>query len=67
MFLIIRTVYGFLFEFSPDPWDSQWNPMMGEALPFGLMGMAPEFLALFFQLVPFAADVKIPTQWRSRA
>ena len=59
-------MYGFLFEFAPDPWDTQWNPLLGDAVSFGLMSMAPEFLALFFQLVPFAADVKLPARWRNR-
>ena len=66
-FIVIRTLYGFIFEFSPDPWETPWNPVLGSALTYGLMAMSTEFLALFFQLVPFGADIKIPSHWRSRA
>jgi hypothetical protein len=44
--LVLRTVYGLLYEFASDSLFSTWSPLFGSAVAFSLMALLPEYIVL---------------------
>jgi hypothetical protein len=44
--LVLRTVYGLLYEFTSDSIFSTWNPLFGSAVAFALMALLPKYIVL---------------------
>jgi hypothetical protein len=44
--LVLRTVYGLLYEFTSDSIFSTWDPLFGSAVAFALMALLPEYIVL---------------------
>jgi hypothetical protein len=48
--LVLRTIYGLLFEFTIDDVFSTWNPVLGSSVAFVFMALLPEYVVLLIYL-----------------
>ncbi|KAI5463591.1 hypothetical protein BGZ63DRAFT_195950 [Mariannaea sp. PMI_226] len=48
--LFIRIMYGLLFEATIDNHESIWNPIYGSSLIYIIMGLVPEYIALYLYI-----------------